>query len=1074
MIRREWRQVLGSARLVLELLCIVAACELAVMLLLPWLAPGVHGWQEAVLDATLLAILVAPLVAWRAHGLALKNKALTTVHGAGAHARSALLSAGVLATGASLTLFLVWGVRTQTHHAAQSRFDHVVLRISDHVIDRFGYVADALREVQGASTLVGQPLDRDALRTWMGTRPPLAATTSAWALSVIRPLQRSQLPAYDAHLRALGRSDVAVRAPGSADDVYIVDAIEPEQANRQALGFDLGSEPVRREALRRAVDTGAPALTGLITLVQDRQPRPALLYFLPVYRPGAPRETVAQRRAALVALVSAPIRVGDLLQDLDPTLKAQSRHALYAVQADGREVLLASSQPEEAAPGEPSTPLFEAVHALQVGGQTLRLHVTSSPQFDADSGLAMPVWLGLLGGLLSVVAAIGVWLMHTWRVRAEQMARAMTDDLRQAQRKTDQALRENAALVSTLNRFGMVCITNPAAEIIDVNDALCEVSGYSRDELLGQNPRLLGSSEHEPFFWIAIWQTLLHGLPWIGEVCNRTKAGELYWVQAVIAPIMDGDGAVERYISIAYDVTASRQAQDELVANAERYNLAIDGGSDGLWDWMNVHAQEEWWSPQFYRLLGYEPGEIEANLVTFDAMLHPDDQKPTFQAIEQAFRDHRPFDVEYRLRTKSGQYRWFRSRAKVYFDDFGAATRMAGSIQDVHERKQAQAQLKEHSQQMAAIFSLSPDAFVSFDTERRVSYVSPSWTQLTGMVSVGLVGLDEQAFSERLFERAVPGQAVSSLSSLRAQTPDEQPAEDLSDAGRVVIEMKPPARRMLEMRVSRGQGGTVSQVLHLRDVTHETEVDQMKSAFLSMAAHELRTPMASIYGFTELLLTRELKQDKQRDLLGRIYRQSEAMAAIINELLDLARIEARQGKDFSFDACDLQSVVSEVIRDFKLPQDRAAPITEFPDASVLVWVDRQKLQQATLNVLSNAYKYSPQGGDVHVRIVERTMHGKAHVGLEIEDHGIGLTPEQAARVGERFFRADKSGNIPGTGLGVTIVKEIMELMGGSVTLVSEVGQGSVFTLWLPLMDISPSQFGALDESPPAAVGLTSA
>ncbi|HET8695487.1 MAG TPA: HAMP domain-containing sensor histidine kinase, partial [Aquabacterium sp.] len=205
--------------------------------------------------------------------------------------------------------------------------------------------------------------------------------------------------------------------------------------------------------------------------------------------------------------------------------------------------------------------------------------------------------------------------------------------------------------------------------------------------------------------------------------------------------------------------------------------------------------------------------------------------------------------------------------------------------------------------------------------------------------------------------------------------------------------------------------------------------------------------------FTELLLTRELKPEKQKDLLGRIYRQSEAMVGIINELLDLARIEARQGKDFSFQACNLADLVKGVIGDFKTPEGRDAPEVSWPDVPASAWVDGKKMQQAVLNILSNAYKYSPQGGAVEVGFVTRQHQGRPQCGVFIRDHGIGLSADQLSRVGERFYRADKSGNIPGTGLGVTIVKEILELMGGSVHIESELGAGSCVTLWVPQLDL---------------------
>jgi PAS domain S-box-containing protein len=757
----------------------------------------------------------------------------------------------------------------------------------------------------------------------------------------------------------------------------------------------------------------------------------------------------------------ASLNVGVMMEGLVQDLREQIRFELLDQTSGHPGVVLAQSPPasnEEVstgwqalltnaltAKGDGARPRFHAEWDLPFAERTLKLRVNATPAFEAELGLTVSVWLSLLGTVFSGIAAMSIWLIQTRQARARHEVLHMTHDLQCAQREAEQALRESAVLVETLDQFTMVCITAADGAIAEVNETLCRASGYSREELIGQNPRMLGSGMHEPFYWIAVWQTLLHGQPWQGPVCNRHRDGHIYWAQCVIAPVRGATGQIEKYISMAYDITAARQLQDELKANAERYHLAIDGGNDGLWDWVDVHALQAWWSPQFYRLLGHEPGDMPSDMGVFKSLLHPDERATYAEALERALSRCEPFDIECRMRTSADTYRWFRLRAKVYFDDMGEATRMAGSMQDVHDHRLAQAQIKAHSEQIAAIFALSPDGFVSFNAQGHVSFVSPALQRLTGLAD-NLLGLDETAFSQRLFERAEPHQSIHCLAAVRQHM---HPDGDSHAASRVVIEMKPPGRRMLEMRLSLSQGGEVSQVLHLRDVTHETEVDQMKSAFLSMAAHELRTPMASIYGFTELLLHREFTPDKQKDMLARIYRQSGAMIGIINELLDLARIEARQGKDFEFDSWNLADLVAQVIRDFKPEQDRALPVCDWPDEALMVWVDPKKSRQAVLNVLSNAFKYSPMGGDVYLRFVSRAEHGRQMVGVEIQDQGIGLTPDQLARVGERFYRADKSGNIPGTGLGVAIVKEIMEVLGGSLEMQSEYGKGSRVILWLP-------------------------
>jgi signal transduction histidine kinase len=269
---------------------------------------------------------------------------------------------------------------------------------------------------------------------------------------------------------------------------------------------------------------------------------------------------------------------------------------------------------------------------------------------------------------------------------------------------------------------------------------------------------------------------------------------------------------------------------------------------------------------------------------------------------------------------------------------------------------------------------------------------------------------------------------------------------------RLLVELKGPGHRVLDVRLRVADGENVSRILFFRDVTHEAEVDRMKSEFLSHAAHELRTPMASIFGFTELLRTRKMSDERRQDMLDVIHRQSLLMTAIINELLDLVRIDARRGEDFEFVSLDAGALVRAVVADYKVPEGREPAVLDLPYTPRWVRADDNKLKRAVGNILSNAFKYST-GGAVEVCLVTGEASGPGNVGprvgIRVSDHGIGMSPEQLARVWERFYRADASGNVPGTGLGMAIVKEIIELHGGKAEVQSEFGVGTTVTLWLP-------------------------
>jgi signal transduction histidine kinase len=217
-------------------------------------------------------------------------------------------------------------------------------------------------------------------------------------------------------------------------------------------------------------------------------------------------------------------------------------------------------------------------------------------------------------------------------------------------------------------------------------------------------------------------------------------------------------------------------------------------------------------------------------------------------------------------------------------------------------------------------------------------------------------------------------------------------------------------------------------------------------------------------------------------VLETVHRQSQLMINIVNELLDLARIEARRGSDFVLETVDLADLVRDVLHDFNPPQERAVPLLQTQATATTVSVDLNKMRQALTNVLSNAYKYSPGGGDVSVRLVGGPPAAAGlppTVGVEVRDAGIGMTAEQLARVSERFYRADASGSIPGTGLGMSIVKEITELLGGRLALASQPGEGTAVTLWLPTATATaftpaPASLSATPAAPAPSASLETA
>ncbi|MFZ4538847.1 PAS domain-containing sensor histidine kinase [Propionivibrio sp.] len=502
-----------------------------------------------------------------------------------------------------------------------------------------------------------------------------------------------------------------------------------------------------------------------------------------------------------------------------------------------------------------------------------------------------------------------------------------------------------------------------------------------------------------------------------------------------------------RNSELAEEIQRRETVERALSDSEQRWQLAVAGTNDGIWDW-NPVTGETFFSARWKSMLGYDEGELANDVGEWRSRIHPDDFDHTLAEIQRHLRGETGFyECEHRLRCKDGSYKWILDRGRALFDDKGTATRVSGSHTDTTDRRLAEARLQDRTEQLNAIFELSPDGFVSFDSGRRVKFANPAFTRMTGIALAQINGLDEQEFSALLADICLAAGRFRGIQGLRESAAGSRPDK------RELIELSLPGKRILEVCLRASDANSVSQILYFRDVTHETEVDRMKSEFLSTAAHELRTPMASIYGFAEILLTQDLDEASRNEFLSIIFSQSELMASILNELLDLARIEARRGKDFVIESTNAQDLVNEVVSGFKLPEGRSAPTLALPAVPPYIMADHKKAQQAILNVLSNAYKYSPAGGAVHIELVASPTSEEAspRIGIRITDQGIGMTPAQLARVFERFYRADTSGKIPGTGLGMSIVHEIVELHGGAIELSSQAGAGTSVTLWLPAL-----------------------
>mgnify|MGYP001150917035 CR=1 FL=1 len=621
-------------------------------------------------------------------------------------------------------------------------------------------------------------------------------------------------------------------------------------------------------------------------------------------------------------------------------------------------------------------------------------------------------------------------------------------------REAEAAMRlRDRAMMSTSDGISIVDMCHPDRPIIYANPAFERITGYRFEEVRGRNIRFLHTGDWDQPALLEVQEAIREGRECRVVLRNYRKDGHLFWNQLTIAPVLDEAGRVTHYIGIQHDISDTVEATHALAESEKRLSLTIDALRDGLWDW-NIPDGTVYQSPSWAHMLGYEPGELTGNIDSFTRCLSEDDSRRVWDMLQAHQRGETPvYACEHRMIRKDGQEIWVSDRGKIVeWAADGTPLRMVGTITDITERYQAEQQLISWMQRLDSILTLSPDAYIYFGSDSSVASVNPAFEHMTGLLSGEVVGLSYTRLIEKLQDLADPTEAFPPFLEIPVLAPASPSVVRPAESGKAPahLHLMRPQRRVLAYNF-RFNENDHSAVLFLGDVTRETEVDRMKSEFLSTAAHELRTPMASIMGFSELLLRRSYDADTVRDFLETIHRQSKRLTDLLNELLDLARIEARAGKDFKFSVQPLHTVLQETVRTVVAGGDRTVRL-DIEGHLPLVRIDSAKIQQALLNVLSNAFKYSPEGGDVDVSLRrEVAFNGQTRLKISIRDHGIGMTPEQTERVFERFFRADPSGNIPGTGLGMALVKEIVELHGGSVDIDSTFGEGTTVSLYLPVI-----------------------
>lgn len=357
------------------------------------------------------------------------------------------------------------------------------------------------------------------------------------------------------------------------------------------------------------------------------------------------------------------------------------------------------------------------------------------------------------------------------------------------------------------------------------------------------------------------------------------------------------------------------------------------------------------------------------------------------------------------------------------------------------ELDQTNTALKQSEQKIQTILSSAGEGIVELSPQGIVTYVNPGAMSMTGYDKQELLG---QPFASVLAQESGP-QFVEQM---------QKHAEVDRWSCELMMRRKngdPFWVRVSANTIRDADWKPLGLVLVTTDIMHLKELDRMKTEFVSMVSHELRTPLTSIKGYVSMLREGELGEltPEQLEFLDITLENADRLMGLINDLLDISRIESGRLR-LSLSDFDFGDVIKAVRSDMRAMGEtkQIKTIVEGSTGPVRVHADRDRVVQILANLLSNAYKYSPEGSTVRIRSHVDGRFAK----IQVIDQGMGLSEQDLAKLFTKFFRTEaaKKRGISGTGLGLSISRQLVEMQGGEMSVKSEIGQGSTFTFTLPL------------------------
>ncbi|MEW6493718.1 MAG: PAS domain S-box protein [Cyanobacteriota bacterium] len=529
--------------------------------------------------------------------------------------------------------------------------------------------------------------------------------------------------------------------------------------------------------------------------------------------------------------------------------------------------------------------------------------------------------------------------------------------------------------------------------------------------------------------------------------------GTYRWIYAHMRCVKDETGKPQEFVGYLVDITERKRAEEKLRESEAALAQAQRVAHVGNWE-LDVATKKITWSDELFHLFGFDPAQPEPAYAEHFQYIYPDDRVLLEHHLNQAMTDGTPYKIDLRIWRTDGSMGCIEARGEAERDDQGRVIRLFGTALDISDRFQAQEKLRHREAQLNTIISTTSDGIIILDRVGRICFANPAAARLFEKSLEELIGyhwgMPEGETTELELVRC--GEEIQTV-EMRAT-----PIEWLSKPAYIVALRDITERKQFELELQRAK--------------EAAEVaNQAKSIFLANMSHELRTPLNVILGFTQVMNRDSSLSPEQFQHLQIISNSGNHLLNLINDVLDLSKIEAGRLTldESSFDLIALMRSLHEMLRQKALAKGLQFNLEIAPDIPQYVSADSNKLRQVLINLLGNAIKFTQKGSvTLQASVVSSnkqrtTDNGQLTIHFEISDTGVGIAPTELETIFDAFVQT-QAGRVSneGTGLGLTITRKFVQLMGSNLTIKSTLGQGSTFSFEIQVClanawDVQPTQ-----------------